>query len=136
MAHVQQQILDGVRAAIIAANTAAAGRVFLERVDPLQQSELPAVMVDESPAGEEIEPATISGALLRTLSVLIRCVAMSGSPQAARGLGLAVEEALVDLPYMQVQLTNSVEGDKLFASRDQQWRISVMSPYDDPETIL
>ena len=47
MAHAQQQVLDAVRAALVLAATVAGARVFVDRVDPLQASELPAILVDE-----------------------------------------------------------------------------------------
>ena len=62
MPHAQQQILNAVQTVLASGATAAGARVFLDRVDPLQATELPALLVEEGGEGESIEPLTVHGA--------------------------------------------------------------------------
>ena len=94
--HAQQQILEGITAALAAAGTAAGSRVYLERLDPLERGELPAIRVMESTEGEKVEWETIGALEQRTLSIVIACVVAHSTDFAAqaRALGLEVEKVL------------------------------------------
>lgn len=149
MAHAQQQILDALQALLIAGNTVAAGRVFVDRVDPLQANELPAILVEEGDNGERTEVAMLAGSERRELDVVIACVLAATSTAAsdARAFGLAVEKlvsanaALRTLAKYGVNLTESRliqsgEGDRLLASRQQTWRIAYLVNPTAPDVIL
>jgi hypothetical protein len=149
MAHAQQQILDAVAAAIVAGATAAGARVFVDRVDPLLPTELPAVTVDEGESGEEVQSLSLDGAVqMRELSVRIGCVVKgAASAAAARELGLGVEKVLVAAAGLRelcsadrfhiessVQVNNG-DGDRLLAGRVQTWRFSYAVQSASPDTF-
>lgn len=148
MAHAQQQILDAVQAAIVAGATAAAARVFVDRVDPLQPPQLPAVLVDEAEAGERVIEQFIDGSQHRRLEVTIACVlGDAGANAAARDLGLAVEQVLIADATLQTlcrlghsiaqsRQINSGEGERLLAGRLQSWHLNYLVHQAAPETIL
>ncbi len=145
MAHAQQQILDGYKAALVAANTAAGMRVFLDRVDPLQPDELPAILVEEAPDGEQVDPQTVTGGEARVLSVLVTSVVAHGSEYGARAraLGLQVEEALGAATFAvpkpgrtriaSSRMTLSGEGDRALAAREQTWRTQYFTRRGAPD---
>lgn len=143
--HVQQQILDGVQAALIAAATAAGSRVYLDRVDALEVSDLPALLVQESPEGESVDPATVSSLEQRTFSVLVAAVVAHGDDYAkdARALGLQVERVL-GVPAFAVpkpgrariassRITLSGEGKELLAAKEQTWRFTYFTRRGAPD---
>lgn len=145
MAHVQQQILEGVQAALIAASTDAGARVFLDRLDPLQASELPAILVEEAPAGEIVEPNTVSGLEQRTYTVLVTSVVSHRSEygERARELGLQVEKVL-GVPAFAVpkagrarisgsRMTLAGEGAQAMAAREQAWQFNYFTRRGAPE---
>ncbi len=145
MAHVQQQILDGVQAALIAASTAAGARVYLDRVDALEESDLPALLVQEAPEGESVEPATVSGLEQRSYAVLVAAVVAHGADYAkqARALGLQVEQTL-GVPAFAVpkpgrariassRITLSGDGNKAMAAREQTWRFTYFTRRGAPD---
>ncbi len=149
MAHAQQQILDALQALLAAGGTVAGTRVFLDRVDPLQASELPAILIEEEPEGESAEPETIHGVERRELAVLVSGVVTHGTTAAAdaRALGLAIEKlvapstALAALAKLGVRITNSrmvVQGefDRLLAARQQSWRFTYLVNAATPDVIL
>ena len=148
MAHAQQQILDALAALLVAGGTVAGARVFVDRVDPLQPNELPAILIEEGD-GETAEPYTIHGVERRELDVSISCVLTHGTTAAAdaRAFGLAVEKlvapstALAALAKLGVQLTSSRmvvsgEGDRLLAARAQSWRFAYMVNPASPDIIF
>ncbi|MGJ7544630.1 hypothetical protein [Variovorax sp. LT1R16] len=146
MAHVQQQILDGVQTALIAAATAAGARVYLDRVDTLEEGDLPALLVQESPEGESIDPKTVSGLEQRTFSVLVAAVVAHGTDYAkeARALGLQVEQVLgvssfaVPKPgrarIVASRITLSGEGNQAMAAKEQTWRFTYFTRRGAPDT--
>ena len=149
MAHLQQQILDLIQSAIVAGATVAGARVFVDRVDPLQPHELPAVLVDEGGDGERVERYTVHGADQRDLSVVINCIVAHGSGAAAqaRSLGLAVEKLLqasvplAALCKLGIQLNASRQqisgdGDRLMAAREQSWTFSAIAASATPDVSL
>ena len=149
MAHLQQQVLDLIKATLVAGATTAGNRVFVDRVDPLQPQELPAIRVDEAPDGERIEALTVSGAYQRRLAVQIVCVVAhgTGAAQHARSLGLEVEQLLqtsaplVALCRMGIELTSSRpqiegDGDRLMATREQLWQFAYAARAETPDTPL
>lgn len=149
MAHLQQQVLDLIKTTLVAGATTAGARVFVDRVDPLQAHELPAILVEEAPDGEQVQPLTVSGAHQRQLSVQITCVVAhgSGAAAAARELGLQVEKLLqtsaplaalcrmgLDLNSSRPQIAG--DGDRLMATREQAWSFAYAARSDTPDTPL
>lgn len=145
MAHLQQQILDRIKTTLEAAGL----RVFVDREDPLQPHELPAVLVDESPDGEQIEAFTISGADRRVLAVQINCVVAGGASVAAlaRDMGLQVETLihtsapLAALCRLGIQLNASRllvggDADRAMRTREQAWSFAYAARSDTPDTPL
>lgn len=145
MAHLQQQILDRIKTTLEAAGL----RVFVDREDPLQEHELPAVLVEESPDGEQIEAFTISGVDRRALSVDIRYV-MGGGPNVAaqvREGGLQIEKLihtsapLVALCPLGIQLNASRllvggDADRAMRTREQAWSFAYAARSETPDTTF
>ncbi|BEP42261.1 hypothetical protein [Variovorax sp. V15] len=134
MAHVQEQILTAVVDRLIDAGTAAGANVFLDRVDPLQDDELPALLVFEAPQGESAQPYTVSGIEQRQYAVRIAGVVSHGSAYGARArdLGLQVEKALSGNAALlrlakggariaSSRLTLSGDAEEARAAREQTW---------------
>lgn len=149
MAHLQQQILDLIKTTLVAGATAAGARVFVDRVNPLQASELPAILVDEAPDGEQVQPYTVHGAYQRQLAVQINCVVANGTSAAlqARSLGLDVEKLIqtsaplaalcqLGIELNASRLVASGDGDRLMASREQAWTFSTLSRRETPDVAL
>lgn len=146
--HAQQQILNALQALLAAGGTVAGNRVYLDRVDPLQSDELPAILIEEED-GETAEPYTIHGVEQRELSVSISAVLAHSSTAAAdaRAFGLAVEKliapstALAALAKLGVRITasrphNNGEGDRLLAARQQSWRFTYLVSATTPDIIF
>lgn len=146
MAHVQQQILDGVEAALKAAGTAAGVNVFCDRIDPLEPSELPALLIEEAPSGEQIDPQTVNGLEQRTYSILVTSVVAHATEygRRARDLGLEVEKVL-GVPAFAIpkpgrarivasRVVFSGEGDRAVAGREQTWSFLYYTRRGAPET--
>lgn len=149
MAHAQQQILDALKTVLVAGGTSAGSNVFLDRVDPLQPNELPAILIEEEPEGESAEPYTVHGVEQRELAVSVSGVVTHTTTAAAdaRALGLAIEKlvapstALNALAKLGVRITNSRlaingEGDRLMAARQQSWRLTYLVNAASPDTIF
>ena len=149
MPHAQQQILEAVRSVLATGATTAGPRVFLDRVDPLQASELPALLVEEGGEGESAEVATVHVLEQRSLAVSVSCVVSHGTTAAAdaRALGLQVERLLAASPalvalasggvyYTGSRIEISGEADRLMAARLQDWRFSYFVRADAPDLPL
>jgi hypothetical protein len=149
MAHAQQQILNALQALLIAGATAAAGRVFVDRVDPLQASELPAILIRESDSGESAEVAFLEGTHRRQLEVDVACVFADSADAAAqaRSLGLAAEKLIAASAVLLLlcrggwgmstsKQVSSGEGDRLLAAREQSWRFVYFVNPTAPDLIL
>jgi hypothetical protein len=95
--HLQQQILDYVQATLIAAATAAASHVFLDRVDELMQIDLPALDIEGGDEDINADSVGFPALLERQYTFSVACVVgqASGSAKAARNLGKQVESALL-----------------------------------------
>lgn len=99
--HVQQQILEAVQTALVAAATAASTRVYLDRVDEIPQGNLPAIdILGPDDTGEEsIEYLTMHFPPVqqRSYTFAISSIAAlaTGSAKAARNLAKQVEAALL-----------------------------------------
>jgi len=148
MAHAQQQVLNALQALLASGGTAAGARVFLDRVDPLQPEELPAIVIEEEGDGEVSEPYTISSLDARELSVQVTCVLAQSTTAAAdaRAFGLSVEKliapstALAAIAKRGHRITgsrqeNNGEGDRLFAARVQAWHFAYLVNPDTPDVI-
>ena len=146
--HAQQQLLNALQATLAAGGTVAGTRVFVDRVDPLQPEELPAILIEED--GETAEPFRIDGLEQRELSVNVHCViahSTTAAPQA-RAFGLAVEKLLADAPawrpdanVMVNRITSSRpvtngEADRLLATRQQAWVFAYLVQPERPELFV
>ena len=91
--HINQQVLDAIKATLVAAGTDAGAHVFLDRLDPVPESELPAILIEG--IGEVVDTQSVGFPPIysRQYSLTIACLA-SGSAAAARNLGKQVEAAL------------------------------------------
>lgn len=150
MAHAQQQVLDAIRAALLAGGTVAGSRVFLDRDDtPLQPGELPALLINEGDDGESSETDDIDGSEFRTLSVVIDCILSPASDSAAeaRAFGLAVEKivspdaALRLLARDGPRITSSRliqrgDGDRFLSCRRQTWLVGYCVNPATPDVIF
>ena len=94
--HLQQQLLSAYQATLVAASTAAASRVYLDRVDEVPQANLPALHIEGQ--GETVESTSIDWAQIqeRAYSFTVSCITglSSGAAAAARNLAKQVEQAL------------------------------------------
>jgi len=148
MEHVQQQILDAAKAALVAAGTDAGVRVYLDHADPLEVADLPAIELAEAPQGEDVDAKTVSGAESRVYSVLVSCVVAGGADYArrARELGRQVEVALTaraaPLPrpgraqLAAARMTLEGDGESLLAKREQLWRFTYTTRRGAPDIAL
>ena len=144
MPHVQQLTLDAVQAAITLAAVVPTGRVYLDRVDPLQPSELPCICITED--GPELvdylgqEPDGFYQK--RTLNVQVCCVVAPDATAAdARTLGLAVEQALQRSTVLRglmagYQISSSDYeqsgvAERLFNQRVQRWQFTYTANSND-----
>jgi len=99
--HVQQQILEAVQTALVAAATAASTRVYLDRVDEIPQANLPAIdILGPDDTGEEsIQYLAMHFPPVqqRSYTFAISSIAAlaTGSAKAARNLAKQVEAALL-----------------------------------------
>jgi hypothetical protein len=148
MAHAQQQILDAVQAVLAAGGTVAGARVYLDRVDPLQATELPAVLIEED-GGEQAEQFTVHGIDKRSLSVAVHCVLAHSTTAAsdARAFGLAVEKLLAASTSLAAKCSqgwrmtgsrqvNNGDGDRLLASRHQTWVFEYLVQATAPDVLI
>lgn len=146
MAHAQQQVIDALQTLLAAGATVAATRVYADRFDPLQASELPAIVLQEG--GETIEPYTIASVEKRELTVQLHCVLAHNTTaiSSARTFGLAVEKLIAASTTLaalclEVRLTASrpdvdTGTDSVLASRVQSWTFSYLVQSTAPDTIL
>lgn len=149
MAHAQEQILAEVEAVLLAASTAAGNNVFLDRVDPLQPGELPALLIEEAPEGESAAPHTVGGIERRDYAVQIAAVVQHATlyGQQARALGLEVEKAIAASTALRalakggVRITSSRlpmsgESETPKAARQQIWRFIYFVRPAAPDVIV
>lgn len=145
MSHAQQQILEAVRDALLAADTDAGASVHLDRVDPLEDRELPALLIAEAPEGETVDPQTVSSLESRVLSVVVVSVVAGGPDFGARARELARQvEVALGTPGAAIpkagrcriagsRLQLSGEGDKPRAAREQTWRVQYFTRRGAPD---
>lgn len=99
--HVQQQILEAVQTALVAAATAASTRVYLDRVDEIPQANLPAIdILGPDDTGEEsIQYLAMHFPPVQqrayTFAISSIAALATGSARAARNLAKEVEAALL-----------------------------------------
>lgn len=149
MAHVQQQILDALKTLLAAAGTAATSSVFLDRVDPLQPSELPAIVIEEALDGETAEPYLISGVEQRVLQVDVAGAVKGGSsaPADARALGLQIEKAVAasstltalakgGVRIMGSRQVNAGDGEEVITARQQRWAFTYYVRPEAPDIVV
>lgn len=133
MAHAQQQILDAICAGLAAANIVPADRVFLDRMRPLGDAQVPAILVTEAPQGEEVDPPVTGRPEQRRFRVMVRAVVKDGedAPAMARELGLQIERVLGNPKFKAPspgRLRNLAsrhmpfpDGEIAMAAREQLW---------------
>lgn len=149
MAHAQQQVLDALQAVLIAGGTVAGSRVFVDRVDPLQREELPAILIEEDADGERAETDDLDGMERRELRVLVHCVLADsdGAAAAGRDFGLAVEKLVSPSVAIRAfsttgprlissRMLQNGEGDRLLGGRQQAWLIDYCVYPSAPDEIL
>ena len=98
--HVQQQILDTVQAVLVAAATAAAKRVYLDRVDEIPEANLPAIDILGGDDGDEesIEYQTVHFPPLQARAFTFPITSITrgdDSARTARNLAGEVEARLL-----------------------------------------
>jgi hypothetical protein len=94
-AHITQQILAAVAAALVAAGTAAGARVYVDHPDELTPALLPAIVITAGP--EQIEPLNLGYPYTLQRVMLFDCIAVcqgSGAAAASRALAGQIEAAL------------------------------------------
>ena len=72
--HVRQQVRDAAVARLTGLPLTGA-RVFASRIRPIEQSQLPCLLVQTN--DEEVLPATVHGAYARQLQLVVECVAQA-----------------------------------------------------------
>jgi len=146
MASAQQQIMTALQTLLAAAGTVASTRVYLDRVDSLQTTELPAIVIEER--GEAADVTELDDTQQRNSTFVVHCVLAHTTTAAydARAFGSAVEKAIAGsadvkaLAHMGMYMTESKteingDGDRLLASRDQVWQASYFVHPTNPEII-
>jgi hypothetical protein len=147
-AHMQQQVLSALVAVLVAAETRAGERVFLDRVDNLDAGVLPAILVDEDPNGEVIEQGTLSDIQNRALAVTVKCVLPITATTAAdaRAFGLEVEKGMRTSGALTAiravcsayaitasRLEQVTQGDRTYAQRVQDWSFTYHTRRGTPD---
>jgi len=145
--HAQQQVFNALQSLLAGGSTVAGARVFLDRADPLQASELPAILIEED-GGETVETVMLDASQHRETRASVACVlaATSTAPADARAFGLQVEKlvagssSLANLCRYAVVLAESQtvihgEGDRLMATRHQTWRLGYLLNPLNPDVI-
>ena len=148
-AHIQQQILDAMKAALVAAATAAGARVYVDRPDELTPALLPAIVIT---AGQERVEALNMGYPVthqRVMQIDCRAVAMgTGAAYAARTLAGQIESALFaseSAAYLGGLIKTPIEligtdpqidgqGSQLIAEVRQLWQLTYFTVSGAPDT--
>lgn len=91
--HINQQVLEAIKANLVAAATAAGAFVHLDRLDPVPEADIPAILIEGG--GEVVDAQTVGFPPIysRQYSFTVACLA-SGTAKAARNLAGQVEAAL------------------------------------------
>lgn len=146
--HATQQIINTLKSVLMGA-TDAGVRVFVERLDPLAPSELPALLIE--PGTEEVEDITVAVPYKqrRLLMVKVTCVVAesTGYGAAVRQLGKQVEQVLSasesihsltkDVArFMGSMPQNSGDSAIAHASLAQHWRFRYITRNDHPEIFV
>lgn len=145
--HVQQQILVALKATLIAAATAAGGRVYVDHPDELVASMLPAIVI--TPGDEDIDNQALGLPYLQMRSLELEVIAVctgSGAAAAARDLGRAIEAALYatesaatvgglarPLELMRVAPRLNGQGADIVAEVRQAWRVMYATETGAPD---
>jgi hypothetical protein len=148
VAHMQQQVLDALETALKAADTPAGTRWFVDRTDPFRVADLPAVVIEEAPQGEQSEPFSIQSHDQRQLFVDIRCFLKltDDHAAAAREFGLKVEKAIASNQALRRTvkqarilgsfLERSTEGEFQYAARVLRYRFTYIVHPTAPDVAL
>lgn len=145
--HIVQQVLDRIRADLIAAATSAGERVFVDRVDELSDAhELPAILISEVGEGVKALTVSIPTTLLRNVVVRIEPVVTHTTDygREARKLSAQVEAALLTAPanlggladgriwLREAKFTADGDGKRLVAARPMLFECRVKTKSNDP----
>jgi hypothetical protein len=146
MASAQQQIMNALQTMLAAARTVAGARVYLDLADSLKATNLPAIVIEER--GETAEVIELDDTQRRVSTFEVRCVLAHTTTAAydARAFGLAVEKAIAGsatvkaLAHLGMFITESKteingDGDRLLASRYQNWQATYLVHPTNPEII-
>lgn len=95
--HQQQQILDAVQALLVTANTAAGANVFVELLDSLQESQLPAIHIEGGDEDINNDSLNSPAYQLRAYQFTTACI-VAGTGKDARNLAAQIEVALFASP--------------------------------------
>ncbi|MHB8947553.1 MAG: hypothetical protein ACYC4S_00630 [Rhodoferax sp.] len=138
--------MNALQADLVAGATVAGARVYLDRVDALQASDLPAIVIEDR--GETAEVIELDDTQQRQSTFAVHCVLAHGTLAAseARAFGLAVEKVIAGsaavkaLAHLGIYIASAQteingEGDRLLASRDQVWQASYLVHPTNPEII-
>lgn len=149
MAAAAQQILTALQALLAAGGTVAGTRVYVDTVDPLQPAQLPAIVLEEDPGGEQSEPFTVHGYDKRALGVTVHCVISHSTTAAAdaRSFGLAVEKLIANSATLAALCSQghritanrpAINGDfdQLLAERVQSWSFGYIVAVTAPDIFI
>lgn len=149
-AYMQQQILDALKAALIAASTGCGSNVFVDRTDALQPTELPAILIE---ADEE----TIENVLTmsrpqrqrRDFNVLVAPTVANNTTAGAtlREICKQVELAIYgdsalnalvrDVPRLQGSKTSLFgEGETAMAQQPMAWSMPYFTLSNQPDASV
>jgi len=148
-AHAQQQILDAMKAALVAAITAARRNVFVDRPDELSTSDVPAIVIEAGDEDVSAEGVNMPFVLTRIWNVDTICVAAGKlAAAAARDLAREVEVTLhadisaatfgglcrpIELLAARPQLTG--QSSETVAEVRQSWRITYFTRSGSPDVL-
>lgn len=142
MAHVRQQIREAAAAAL-AGVSQIGGRIFESRLYPLQDADLPCVLV--STVGEEIAPETVKTIVRRgvKLAVIIKAKTTTDFDDLVDAICVEVETDLAAAAGASLRNLELVEVDIDFDESDQpigtavlSYVVTVFTNVNDPETLL
>lgn len=146
--HVQQQILEQTKSALLAASTLAGLNIFLERVDELMETDLPAIHIEGG--DEDVTARSIGHPVIqdRSYSFTTSCIGSGADcARTARNLAKQVEQALLTsaIPLSGKASTLQLEGSTvakdgsgaiaLFEVR-QKWRATYYTQGGVPDAHI
>lgn len=149
--HIVQQVLEHIQSVLIAANTTAGDRVYVDRVDPLDdQLDMPAILVSE--VGESVKALTVSipSTVARHVVVRIEPVVahVTDYGKNVRQLCAEVEATLLAAPanlggladgrvwLREAKFSADGDADRVTAGRAMLFECRLKTKSNDPRTPL